>query len=89
MENRDQQGQQSGDNNQRKLDKNETLQDAGANVPDYGRSEQNERNETIQEGGAYVPGANQPGQSIAQEREQDSDENSAMPLSNDETIGNP
>lgn len=39
-ENKNQQGQQPGQNDQRPLDKNQTLQDAGAAVPDYGRSEQ-------------------------------------------------
>lgn len=35
-----QQGQHSDQNNQSPLDKNKTLHDAGASVPDYGHSEQ-------------------------------------------------
>lgn len=36
--NKDQQDEHSGKNNQQQLNKNQTLQDAGAAVPDYGRS---------------------------------------------------
>lgn len=32
---------QQGQNEQRPLEKNETLQDAGASVPDYGRTNEN------------------------------------------------
>lgn len=41
-----QQSNEGSQPDQRPLEKNETLQDAGASVPDYGRSEQNAARET-------------------------------------------
>lgn len=67
-ENKNQQGQQPDQNDQRPLDKNQTLQDAGAAVPDYGRSEQN---------------------AVEESKQNSQQDNSGMPLKNDETIGNP
>ena len=63
---KEQQVQQEEQAGQRPLEKNETLQDAGASVPAYGRSSTGDQ-------GSEQAGAG----------------DEAIPLDNDETIGNP